>query len=105
MVYAAKTDRNQKELVKLFRELGAEVAITSGAGNGFPDLVVQYRYPSRTGHSLDTLLVEVKDSEKPPSQRKLTPRQVIFHSIFECHIVECAADVYDLLECNNPDMV
>ena len=100
MAYAKKVDANQKEIVKAFRQLGAKVAITSSAGDGFPDLVVQYRYPSRKLYNLETLLVEVKDGAKPPSQRRLTPEQEVFHSIFNCHIVESVVDVYDLLEVN-----
>jgi hypothetical protein len=47
-----KVDRNQKEIVDLLRLIGASVAITSGVGSGFPDLVVGWR--SRN------ILIEVK---------------------------------------------
>ena len=103
MSWAKKTDDNQKEIVKTFRKLGANVAVTSSAGDGFPDLTVQYRYPGRRCHNLETLLVEVKDSAKSPSRRALTPLQKSFHSIFVCHIVESVKDVYDLLEVNYQD--
>jgi hypothetical protein len=94
MAYAKKVDANQKAIVKLGRSLGAKIAITSSAGDGFVDTVWQFTYP----YGLRTHLVEIKDPDKPPSQRKLTPKQVIFHSIFECHIVETVKDVFDLLE-------
>jgi len=94
MAYAKKVDANQPEIVATFRALGAKVAITSSAGDGFTDLVIQFHYP----YGLRTHLVEVKDGSKPPSERKLTPKQVIFHSIFECHIVETVKDVFELLE-------
>ena len=106
MSRAKKVDANQAEIVKTFRSLGARVAITSSAGDGFPDLVVQYRYPYRLDnikHSLDTMLVEVKDGSKPPSKRRLTPEQEEFHAEFVCHIVESVQDVYDLLEINYQD--
>jgi len=103
MARAKKVDDNQKEIVQTFRNLGAQVAITSSAGAGFPDLVVQYRYPSRRCHNLETMLVEVKDGNKPPSHRKLTPVQEIFHEKFICHIVESVKDAYELLEINYVD--
>jgi len=101
MSRAKKVDANQAEIVQTFRDLGARVADTSGAGDGFPDLVVQYREPMR-GRLL-THLVEVKDGNKPPSRRKLTPAQEKFHAEFNCHIVESVKDVYELLEINYQD--
>jgi hypothetical protein len=49
----------------------ASVFDASGAGAGFPDLVV--------GVWGRNFLFEVKDPNKPPSGRKLTPAQVKFH--------------------------
>ena len=103
MSRAKKVDDNQAEIVKTFRALGARVAITSSAGDGFPDLVVQYRWPLAGRIPLETLLVEVKDGSKPPCERDLTPKQEEFHAEFVCHIVESVQDVYDLLEINYVD--
>ena len=100
MTFAKKVDANQAEIVKTFRSLGARVAITSSAGDGFPDLVVQYWWPLAGHLPLETFLVEVKDGSKPPSERELTPKQEEFHAEFVCHIVESVQDVYDLLEIN-----
>ena len=96
MSWAKKVDDNQKEIVDTFEALGARVAITSSAGNGFPDLVVQYRNP--LVRRIQTMLVEIKDGSKPPSRRKLTPDQEKFHGKFVCYIVETVKDVYELLE-------
>ena len=101
MSHQKRVDANQSEIVDLFRSLGARVFVASDVGGGFPDLVVQYHFPQRRWHSLETLLVEVKDSAKPPSKRQLTDEQKAFHSIFRCHIVECEDDVFKLLEINN----
>jgi hypothetical protein len=95
MPYAKKTDANQREIVKLFRQLGCRVYVSSGFGDGFPDLVVQHKRPER--HRSETLLVEVKDGSLPPSKRCLTAIQEEFHEIFECHIVTCKDDVFKLL--------
>lgn len=37
---AARTDNNQKEIVQALRKAGRKVWISSGVGDGFPDLVV-----------------------------------------------------------------
>jgi len=78
MSWAKKIDRNQPEIVQTFRDLGANVSVTSMVGQGFPDLVVQCRRP-QNGHII-TMLVEVKDSALSPSRRRLTPAQVVFHT-------------------------
>jgi len=52
------------------------VADTSSAGDGFPDLVVGHR--CQCGRLSNTLL-EIKSLDQPPSKRRLTPIQVIFH--------------------------
>ncbi len=64
MKRAGRTDANQTSVVDILRFLGASVAITSGAGNGFPDLLV--------GWQSETYLLELKDGRKKPSARKLT---------------------------------
>lgn len=71
---AAKVDANQGELVKYLRSLGVGVEITSSAHDGFPDLVL--------GYEGVTVLAEVKDGDKAPSSRKLTPAQVDLHDRF-----------------------
>lgn len=55
-------DRNQGVIVEALRFAGCSVAITSGVGRGFPDLVVGRR-------GVNTLL-EVKP-EKDPDKRKM----------------------------------
>lgn len=73
---ARKIDDNQKAIVDALRKIGCSVAITSGAGDGFPDLVV-----GRTNvyGERENWLLEVKDGNKPPSQQKLTDKQINFH--------------------------
>jgi hypothetical protein len=71
---AAKVDANQTEIVDAFRSMGVSVLITSSAGDGFTDLVI--------GWGGITVLVEVKDGNKAPSERKLTPKQQDLHTSF-----------------------
>jgi hypothetical protein len=67
---AGRVDENQGRVVAALRALGASVAITSGAGNGLPDLLVGFHH--------ETFLLELKDGDKPPSAKKLTPAEQHF---------------------------
>ena len=68
---AKKIDANQNEVVKKLRKIpGVSVAVTSSLGKGFVDLVVGYKNKN--------YLIELKDGNKPPSARKLTPDEVEF---------------------------
>ena len=69
--YAARTDSNQKEIVNMYRRLGATVKPTHMVGDGFPDIVI--------GKYNLTDLVEIKDGSKPPSAQKLTDDEERFH--------------------------
>ena len=66
---ANRIDANQNTIVETLRKAGAYVRIVT-MGDGVPDLLVGYK-----GY---TLLLEVKDSEKPPSARKLTAAEQKF---------------------------
>lgn len=69
---AAKVDDNQTQIVNVFRRAGCSVQILSAVGQGCPDILV--------GISGFNILVEIKDGAKPPSDRKLTKDQVIWHT-------------------------
>lgn len=73
MSYAKRTDHNHKDVVKEFREVMPEATVfdASGAGRGFPDLVIGWRGKN--------YLFEIKDPEKCPSARSLTDAQKDFH--------------------------
>jgi hypothetical protein len=58
------------------------VALAHAVGRGFPDLVVGYRGRGKP----ETFLLEVKDGDKPPSARKLTPAQVVWHGEWRGHV-------------------
>lgn len=68
---ARRVDSNQREIVAQLRKIGASVAITSSLGHGFPDLVC--------GMFGKNYLFELKDGNKPPSARKLTTDEQLFH--------------------------
>lgn len=60
---AAKRDDNEGEIVAALRKAGAVVRFIT-QGDGLPDLLV--------GFQGRTILMEVKDGAKVPSQRRLT---------------------------------
>lgn len=67
---AARIDDNQPAVVFALRSIGANVEVTSGMGDGFPDLVVMWR-----GR---VFFLEVKDGAKTASARLLTPKEQAF---------------------------
>lgn len=91
-MYANRVDRNQQEIVDALRSRGAKVWVIS-QGGGLPDLLISYKGK--------TLLFEVKDGEKPPSQRKLTPAEQKFFDEWTggpLKIVNSVQEALDLLE-------
>jgi hypothetical protein len=85
---AAKTDANQKNVVKAFRDIGASVQILSAVGKGCPDVLVGFRGCN--------VLVEIKDGDKPPSARKLTTDQVKWHESWAGQVC-VATDITDAI--------
>lgn len=75
---AGRTDANQQLVVETLRKAGVFVTSLAGCGDGVPDLVAIT--PDRVK------FLEVKDSAKPASKRKLTPQQVIWHAKAGRHV-------------------
>ncbi len=71
MRQAAKTDANQTSIVKALRSVGCTVQTLAAVGNGCPDILVGFRGSN--------YLMEIKDGDKVPSKRRLTPDQVEWH--------------------------
>lgn len=68
---AAKVDANHTQVVMALQAAGATVQSLAAVGQGVPDLLV--------GFQGKTLLMEVKDGQKPPSARRLTEQQLTWH--------------------------
>jgi len=68
----ARIDANHEQVVSVLRAYGASVQSLAGVGHGVPDLLVGYQ-----GY---TILMEVKDGNKPPSARRLTEDQMDWHA-------------------------
>lgn len=85
------TDDNQKEIIQALRDVGASVFVTSGVGGGFPDIVVALRGVN--------YLMEIKDGEKYPSQRKLNATEQDFHDRWQgpCAVVESVDEAFEMI--------
>lgn len=68
---AAKVDANHTQVVMALQAAGATVQSLAAVGQGVPDLLV--------GFQGKTLLMEVKDGQKPPSARRLSEQQITWH--------------------------
>lgn len=79
---AAKIDDNQREVVNALRQLPqVTVALTAAVGKGVPDFVVGYKG--------NNYWIELKDGNKPPSQRKLTEHEEAWHEKWTGHVAIC----------------
>jgi hypothetical protein len=97
-VKAAKVDANQAAVVAALRAAGCKVQSLASVGDGVPDLLVGL--PNRR-----LVLVEIKDGDKPPSKRRLTPDQVKWHQEWAgwpVYIVNSADEVLWLVQVNMP---
>lgn len=83
MLVPKKTDRNHREIMELFRKIGAVVDDTSAVGRGFPDIIINYRGLFAA--------VEIKSDDKA----KLTKPQINWHSLHSglSFVVRSADDV------------
>lgn len=68
---AARVDRNHTKVVMALQTAGATVQSLAALGQGVPDLLV--------GFQGKTILMEIKDGQKPPSARRLTEQQLKWH--------------------------
>jgi hypothetical protein len=68
---AARVDANHTQVVMALQTAGAAVQSLAAVGQGVPDLLV--------GFQGKTILMEIKDGQKPPSARRLTEQQLKWH--------------------------
>ncbi len=91
---AAKIDANQPAIVRALRSIGATVHSLAAVGRGCPDIVVGW-------HGVNYLL-EIKDGDKIPSKRVLTPLEQEWHDKWrgEAYVVESVDDALNVLGVN-----
>ena len=88
---ASRRDANERRVIDALRACGAYVKQIND--EGLADLLVFYR-----GH---TLILEVKDGDKPPSARALTPAEQKFHDEWpgqNLYIVNSEHEALDILK-------
>ena len=73
-----RVDKNQVEIVKVLRQMGASVLHTHELGRGAPDISVGYRKRN--------YFVEIKDGAQPPSRQVLTPDEQQWHDDWRGHV-------------------
>lgn len=73
----SRVDKNQQEVARALRRVGASVQFTHTVGGGCPDLMVGFRG--------QTYLLEVKDGDKPKWARVLTEDQKRWHQKWRGH--------------------
>ena len=95
---AAKVDDNQKETVKLFRELGWCVLIISQLKNCCDIIISKNNI---------TIAIEIKDGKKPPSSRKLSEGELKFKSEWKglYELVICDEDVININKRYNKESI
>lgn len=87
-----RTDDNHSSLIDQIRQIpGASVFSTHTLGRGFVDAVL--------GYGQRNYLLEIKDPNKPPSKKALTPDEIKFHQTWQgsVHVVETIEDVLKIL--------
>lgn len=91
---AAKIDRNQPEIVKVLRQVGASVQQIHAIGKGCPDILVGFRGVN--------YVFEIKDGALIPSAKKLTPDETEWFQSWRgnAQVVETVADVLRVLGIN-----
>ena len=86
---AGRTDKNQAVIVQALRAAGASVAITSGAGDGLPDLLVGWRG--------ETHMLELKNPDVDKTHKQLTPAEAYFVAHWRGRPVVIVESVEDAL--------
>ena len=91
MRQAAKVDANSAEIISAFRKLGCSV---------LPMHTLKNACDCAVGLNGKTVLVEIKDGKKPPSQKRLTAGESKFHAEWKgaIFIVYDIEDVINLVK-------
>lgn len=82
---AKRIDANQPKIVKDLRAMGYTVQSLADVGDGTPDIVV--------GKNQQNWLFEIKDWKQPPSKRRLTPKEKLWHQLWRGQV--CVIETVD----------
>lgn len=93
-----RTDKNQPKIVEQLRAIGCTVQHLHTVGQGCPDLLVGFVKKGVNGGKFN-FLFEIKDPLQPPSKRKLTPDEKVFHESWrgQVDIIETFDDALKII--------
>ena len=74
-----RKDANQDDIVEKLLGIGASVQSLASVGDGVPDILVGYLGVN--------YLFEIKDGDKPPSKRRLTPDEIDWHTNWKGNVL------------------
>lgn len=88
----SRVDKNQGDIVRVFRSLGCSVQHLHTIGKGCPDILI--------GCEGINLLIEIKDGSLSPSAKRLTLDEQGWHDSWlgQVCIVDSNLDVINLIE-------
>lgn len=88
----SRKDGNQSKIEKDLEKLGYSVWSTHKLGDGFPDMVV--------GTMGLNFFWEIKNPDQPPSKRKLTPDEVVWHDRWRGHVgvAETTEEIHEFIQ-------
>ena len=78
---AAAVDANQMAIIRALRKAGVSVQPLHTVGQGCPDIIAGFRGVN--------YLLELKDGSKPPSERRLTEAQKVWHANWRGQVSIC----------------
>jgi hypothetical protein len=89
---ARRIDANQSKIVRELRSIGASVQSLADLGDGCPDILV--------GAQGKNFVFEIKDWKQPPSKRRLTPKEKIWHESWrgQVHVIETFSEALEVLQ-------
>lgn len=95
-----RVDANQPGIVKDLRKMGFTVVSLADVGDGCPDILVgSLNTPNRN------FLFEIKNWKLKPSERRLTPKEEVFHAAWkgQVAVVETTAEALKVMSAGRDD--
>jgi len=95
-----RVDQNQSRIVKELRQMGYSVVSLADVGDGCPDILVG---------SLNTAnrnwFFEIKNWKAKPSERRLTPKEKLFHATWrgQIAVIETTAEALKVMTAGRDD--
>lgn len=87
-----RTDGNHSRVVKELRQMGVSVQSIADIGDGCPDILCGFRGVN--------VILEIKDWKQPPSKRRLTPKEKLWHEGWRGQVqtIETSAEAFSIIE-------